>query len=184
MSAMVLSMALVAVPFASATPSDRTPARSVGHHPHHEAPFSSPDALGLSLLLKIQSLKLVPVEAAPAHAYATTAAPASDPVPSTTEPPRVGSATAWGCGAALQYLEAYAAPGFEFQCPGYAEGHQAMTCVDVTGVCSGEKLIAISDPCPAAYMNEAHNSWVLSNQTFGTPLPAHTSDDIDPYGYC
>jgi len=154
-------------------------------------------ALGLTLLLEHRSLKLVPATTTPSPPPAATVAadaasspapppatPATTSVSSTSGSPPAGTATAWGCGPALQYLEAYAAPGFVFQCPGYAQGHQAMTCVDVAGVCAGEELVAISDPCPAAYMNEAHNSWVLSHEAFGTPLPDGTSDDIDPYGYC
>jgi hypothetical protein len=83
--------------------------------------------------------------------------------------------TGFGCSYALAYLSKHAAPGFIFQCPGYAEGHQAMTCVNVAGVCAGTKLIAISVPCAAAYMNEASNSWVLSGLSHAP---------IDPYGYC
>ena len=41
--------------------------------------------------------------------------------------PLAGEATAWGCAAAIAYLSAYAAPGFSFQCPGDAGGHQAAT---------------------------------------------------------
>lgn len=54
-------------------------------------------------------------------------------------------------------------------------GHQAMTCVNVPGVCPGERLIVISVPCRAAYMNEASNSWVLLGLSRAP---------IDPYGYC
>jgi hypothetical protein len=50
-----------------------------------------------------------------------------------------------------------------------------MTCVNVAGVCAGGKVIAINDPCPAAYMNEASNSWVLTGQSRAP---------IDPYGSC
>jgi hypothetical protein len=50
-----------------------------------------------------------------------------------------------------------------------------MTCIDEPGVCPNERLIAIADPCPAAYMNEASNSWVL---TGASDAP------IDPYGAC
>jgi hypothetical protein len=50
-----------------------------------------------------------------------------------------------------------------------------MTCVDYAGVCPGSKVIAIADPCPAAYMNEASNSWVLTKQS---------TRPIDPYGSC
>jgi hypothetical protein len=81
----------------------------------------------------------------------------------------------YGCAAALAYLQAHAAPGFAFECPGWADGHQAMTCINVAGVCSGTKVIAISIPCPAAYMNEASNSWVILGES-NAPL--------DPYGFC
>ena len=81
----------------------------------------------------------------------------------------------YGCGPALAYLQVYAAPGFVFECPGYALGHEAMTCINIAGVCPGEKLIAIADPCQAAYMNEASNSWVLQGLRQGP---------IDPYGAC
>jgi hypothetical protein len=81
----------------------------------------------------------------------------------------------FGCGAALAYLGAHAAPGFRFECPGYALGHQAMTCIDVAGVCPGSHLIVIDVPCSAAYMNEASNSWVLEGLR---------QAPIDPYGYC
>jgi hypothetical protein len=50
-----------------------------------------------------------------------------------------------------------------------------MTCINIAGVCPGQHIIAIADPCAAAYMNEAHNSWVLAGK-----LPG----EIDPYGYC
>ena len=56
-------------------------------------------------------------------------APAAPPAPAVPAVPAVGQATAWGCSAALAYLQAYAAPGFALDCPGYAEGHEAMTCL-------------------------------------------------------
>ena len=90
--------------------------------------------------------------------------------------PRVASAsTTYGCGPALAWLSTHSAPGFRFECPGYSLGHQAMTCVDVAGVCPGIRLITISVPCAAAYMNEASNSWVLTGQS---------NAPIDPYGHC
>ena len=95
--------------------------------------------------------------------------------PATAAVPPVGQATAWGCTAALAYLEAYAAPGFTFQCPGYAEGHAAMTCIAVELSCPGTAVIAITDLCPQAYMNEASNSWVLTGKS---------DAPIDPYGAC
>jgi hypothetical protein len=36
-------------------------------------------------------------------------------------------------------------------------------------------VIAIADACPAAYMNEASNSWVLTGRSRAP---------IDPFGWC
>ncbi|HXW34384.1 MAG TPA: hypothetical protein VEJ87_07375, partial [Acidimicrobiales bacterium] len=100
-----------------------------------------------------------------------TSAPSPPPGP----PPR-GKANAYGCQAAINYLSAYAAPGFTFECPGYADGHQAMTCINDPPSCAGgQTVIAIAVPCAAAYMNEASNSWVLTDRL---------NSPIDPYGYC
>jgi hypothetical protein len=104
-----------------------------------------------------------PPAAATLHALAAT--------PGSVAPPP----SQFGCGAALAYLAAHAAPGFRFECPGYSLGHQAMTCINVAGVCSDEKLIVITIPCRAAYMNEASNSWSMQGLS---------SAPIDPYGYC
>jgi hypothetical protein len=101
--------------------------------------------------------------------------PPPPPPPTPAALPGRGTATAYGCAAALAYLAAYSAPGFTFQCPGSALGHQAMTCIDEPGVCDNENLIVIADPCAAAYMNEASNSWVLTGAS---------DDPIDPYGAC
>jgi hypothetical protein len=79
-----------------------------------------------------------------------------------------------GCAAAFSWLSSHSAPGYKFVCPGYAEGHQAMTCIN-TAACPGVRVIVIAIPCPAAYMNEAHNSWIISGLAVGK---------IDPYGYC
>ncbi len=51
-------------------------------------------------------------------------------------------------------------------------GHQAMTCVDQPNVCPDTAEIVIADPCPAAYKNEAWNSWHMETGPF------------DPYGWC
>ena len=48
-----------------------------------------------------------------------------------------------------------------------------MTCMNQPGVCPGTAVIAIADPCPQAYMNEASNSYVILGLA-DTP--------IDPYG--
>lgn len=115
----------------------------------------------------------------------TTTVPRTVPRASTTVPTvpaRRGTVSAasqappagWGCSAALSWLSTHSAPGYQFVCPGYAAGHQAMTC-DQTAACPGAKVIVIAIPCPAAYMNEAHNSWIISGLASG---------QIDPYGYC
>jgi hypothetical protein len=118
------------------------------------------------------------VHAAPAPVAAPSPVHSSAPVQSSAPEQQTASAgatpTTYGCGPALAYLAAHAAPGFTFQCPGNSWGHQAMTCVNHAPQCGGQKLIAIAVPCAAAYMNEAHNSWVLTGQAAG----------IDPYGYC
>jgi hypothetical protein len=119
----------------------------------------------------------VPVPAAtpaPTPAPVATVAAAQAPIDPGAVPP-VGRATAWGCAAALAYLQTYAAKGFALQCPGYAEGREAMTCMNQPGACPGASVIAIADPCPQAYMNEASNSYVITGVA-GTP--------IDPFGPC
>jgi hypothetical protein len=108
----------------------------------------------------------------------TTTLPAVSFVQSTAadELPPPGEATAYGCAAAAQYIAAYAAPGFWLACPAFSRGHQASTvCESTTSACSVLRIITITDPCAAAYMNEASNSWVLMGLS-DAPL--------DPYGMC
>jgi hypothetical protein len=50
-----------------------------------------------------------------------------------------------------------------------------MTCDNDATMCPGQKIIVITVPCAAAYMNEASNSWVLAGQS---------NAPIDPFGYC
>lgn len=130
-----------------------------------------------------------PTTTAPAPPTTTTTAPPPPPpVPPTTAPPpppasAPASAPGYGCGPALGYLQSHEAPGFTASCPGPNDGHQATTTAyysngQVTGT------IGIEVPCPAAYMNEAHNSWVLRYRYLGTPIPDGLGDVIDPYGYC
>ena len=108
-----------------------------------------------------------------------TTPPTTAPAPTAPQAPALDAAAAvssgYGCAAALAYLRAHAAPGFALECPGWADGHQAMSCDNVAGICPGAKVIAISTPCPAAYMNEASNSWVLLGESHNA---------LDPYGYC
>jgi hypothetical protein len=106
----------------------------------------------------------------------STTAPASAPAPQSTS--ATAEPSGYGCAAALAYLQANANPEFTLECPGYADGQAGMTCVNIAGLCAGGHLIAIADPCPAAYMNEAYNSnsWSDSLGEFTRP--------IDPYGAC
>lgn len=132
-----------------------------------------------------------PTTTAPAPTTTTTTPPPPPPPPpvptTTTPPPPPASAPAtspgYGCGPALAYLASHEAPGFSASCPGPNDGHQATTTAyysngQVTGT------IGIEVPCPAAYMNEAHNSWVLRSRYLGTPIPDGLGNVIDPYGYC
>lgn len=117
----------------------------------------------------------------------TTAVPVALP-PTTVETPAPVTkasppAAPTGCAAALQYLSANAAPGFLLTCPGNAEGHQGLTCIGTAPCAPDQHMIVIADPCPAAYMNEAHNSWVLLHDTSGTAIPGG-STAIDPFGHC
>jgi hypothetical protein len=119
---------------------------------------------------------------APAPTVTTTTPPPPPPDPAPAAAPSVpavvparGEASVWGCAAAVAYLSAYSYPGFTFECPGNALGREGMTCLNEAGVCPGEAIIAIADACPAAYMNEASNSWVLEGQS---------TAPIDPYGTC
>jgi hypothetical protein len=117
----------------------------------------------------------VPTVPAPTPPVATTTVPPAAPTESTAAPD--AGPSGYGCPAALAYLAANANSEFSFQCPGYTDGHEAMTCIN-NASCPGEHLIAIADPCPAAYMNEAYNSnsWSDSLGEFTRP--------IDPYGAC
>lgn len=117
---------------------------------------------------------------APAATTPTTTLPPLSPAPVATIPPAgatqpPGQASVWGCSAAIAYLSAYAYPGFTFECPGDAMGRDGMTCLNEPGICPGQAVIAIADACPATYMNEASNSWVLEGRS---------TAPIDPYGTC
>ena len=111
----------------------------------------------------------------PVAAPTTTTAP-QPPQPSPAPPSADPNPD--GCGPALAYLASHGNPEFTFVCPGYADGREAMTCVNVAGLCAGQHLVVINDPCAAAYMNEAYNSqsWSDSLGQFTRP--------IDPFGAC
>ena len=133
------------------------------------------------------STTTTPTTTPPAVLASTPVAPAPPPAPPVV--PAYGQATAWGCSAALAYLQTYAAPGFALDCPGYAEGHEAMTCLHGTpqypDACPSGPTIAISDACPQAYMNESANSWLMTGQLATEQQKFGASyDSIDPFGAC
>jgi hypothetical protein len=174
------------LPVHAAAQPESAPAPVPQHQTAKSPGSGTPDTTVATTTTTSTTLPAAPPPAAPtttvptAPPAAPAAAPVDIPAPPTPSPAAPvlaarGAATVYGCTAALAYLAAYSAPGFTFQCPGGALGHQAMTCIDEPGVCDNEHLIAIADPCPAAYMNEASNSWVLTGAA-DTP--------IDPYGAC
>jgi hypothetical protein len=152
---------------------DSTPDPQLGASIGSVVSFSRLIAEGLAKPAPKPKPKSEPKPKVEVHEAARMHVARSQPSDATT--PASSEPTGYGCGDALAYLRLHAAPGFNFECPGYADGHQAMTCIDISGLCPGTKLIAISTPCAAAYMNEASNSWVLTGQS---------DAPIDPYGYC
>lgn len=162
----------------------RTAARSSSHartvRIATEAPYRpSPGGEHRTVEVAPETTTTSPPATTPSTSSTTSPSATDPPTPPTTRAaaatPAAATITGYGCGAALAWLSTHAAPGFTFLCPGDAHGHQAMTCVNVAGYCPGERIIAIADPCPAAYMNEAHNSWVLTGMASGS---------LDPYGSC
>jgi hypothetical protein len=112
----------------------------------------------------------------PTTTTTTTARPAPPPPVLVAAPARVPlarPAVSTTCADALAYLAAHQAPGFSDVCAdGTALGHLGVTCVNLAGMCEGQRIIRIACPAPYVYMNEAHNSWVLIGARTG----------IDPYG--
>ncbi len=136
---------------------------------------------------------LLPVTVPSALPPATEVTPHVPPVPpapapaATAAPPRpvVAAETSLvdPCPAAIAAVEArglYPAPGFSVTCPGYALGHEGMTCLNVPGVCAGAREIVIHYPEAFVVANEFENSRILS----GMPARCHTIDcGSIAYGY-
>ena len=55
----------------------------------------------------------------------------------------------------------YPAPGFTVTCPGFALGHEGMTCYHVTGICPGAKEIVVADVQAFVVANEFENSRIF-----------------------
>ncbi|HLI52776.1 MAG TPA: hypothetical protein VKU88_00480 [Acidimicrobiales bacterium] len=153
-------------------------------------PAAALPAIGTGRVLPASALRalLGSTPALPARSALTRTAPPSRPAasapsamtgggpPPAPTPSGNGGAPGYGCAAAIEWLTYHAAPGFSFVCPGNGLGGQAFTCQNVPGVCpNNERLIVIADPCPAAYKNEAWNSWVVEGLVDGP---------YDPFGWC
>jgi hypothetical protein len=175
----LICLVYVAVVIACAAPVSMwllTPASAAGTTPF---PATASRTAAVAVSTSTPSTTAAPkTTVAPARAGGMPAG-AVTPLATTVRPP----APASGCPAALAYVSTHAAPGFQTVCPGYAEGAQALTCFDHAPCAPNQRMIVIADPCPAAYMNEAHNSWVLLHNALGTAIPGGSSA-IDPYGYC
>ena len=79
--------------------------------------------------LPTEAIPVAPLAAMPAQVEHTAPAPVPPAAPPAE--PSSGSnstPTGYGCAAAIAYLHAHAEPSYTIACPGYADGHQAMTC--------------------------------------------------------
>ncbi len=163
-AASVFAIASSSTPSAGAQATNAASARTVA-----SAPTAKPTAEpATEVATKAAAAKDVPVEKYP------NPSPAASPTAAAKTP-----ALAYGCAAALAYLHAHAEPHFIIECPAAAYNSsggpaQAMTCVSHPPQCPANTgVIAISDPCPTAYMNEAANSWIALGLRPGA---------MDPYG--
>jgi hypothetical protein len=89
-----------------------------------------------------------------------------------TETQGQGAAPSISCAAAIASVTARGlnpAPGFVVVCPGYALGHEGMTCVNYAGICPGFDEIVINDPVPYVVANEFENSRILTGATARCP---------------
>jgi hypothetical protein len=145
-----------------------------GGSPH--APLTA-NAAGSPLPVTVPST-LPPAADVTPHAPPMPLAAAPAPA-ATAAPPRpvVAAETSLvdPCPAAIAAVEArglYPAPRFSVTCPGYALGHEGMTCLNVPGVCPGGREIVIHYPEAFVVANEFENSRILS----GMPARCHTID--------
>jgi hypothetical protein len=143
-----------------------------------------------------------PATASPAAAIASPAAAIASPAtasPATTSPAAARAARAVAtparpaavsptapaspCASAIAAVEGrglFPAAGFVVVCPGFALGHEGMTCMNVAGVCPGGREIVIHDPVPFVVANEFENSRIFS----GSPARCHAIDcGGSAYGY-
>ena len=87
------------------------------------------------------------------------------------------------CAATIADVESrglYPAPGFTVTCPGFALGHEGMTCYHVTGICPGAKEIVVADVQAFVVANEFENSRIF----MGLPVRCRVLDcGHAAYGY-
>jgi hypothetical protein len=87
------------------------------------------------------------------------------------------------CAATIADVESrglYPAPGFTVTCPGFALGHEGMTCYNVTGICPGVKEIVIANVQAFVVANEFENSRIF----MGLPVRCRALDcGHAAYGY-
>jgi hypothetical protein len=87
------------------------------------------------------------------------------------------------CAATIAGVESrglYPAPGFTVTCPGFALGHEGMTCYHVPGICPGVKEIVIADVEAFVVANEFENSRIF----MGLPVRCRALDcGHAAYGY-
>jgi hypothetical protein len=171
----------------AATTNGSAPVDATSQHPAVFAPTTttSPPSTAPTAPPATTTAPTAPPATAPTpppttSASATTTTPAATPTtapaapaPSTTTAP---VDTGYGCADAVAYLKAHADPAYQIICPADSgPGSEAFTCSNLPGSCVGFQEVIITDPCPAAYMNEASNTWVIDGKS---------DAPIDPYGSC
>ena len=165
----VAASVLLACSSTSEAPTRKPAAKAAVSSSGTAAPLVKADPVRTTAPVTDAAVEKFPSLARPTTSTGTTSAGASAKTPT----------HAYGCAAALAYLHAHAEPHFTMLCPAPAYNAQggpaqAMTCVNHPPQCAANTgVIAISDPCPTAYMNEAANSWIALHLRPGT---------WDPYG--
>ncbi len=143
-----------------------------GHAGHRGS--ARPGAVPVSVLgARVSRVPDAGPTAGPSTTTTTTTTPVVPAVVASVPGPVPAAAYTTTCADALAYLASHQAPGFVDSCgDGVAQGHLGYTCADTPGRCAGARFVRIACPAPFVFMNEAHNTWVVTGQRSG----------IDPYG--
>jgi hypothetical protein len=163
-----------------AATSDSAPVNAVSHYRAAGAPTTTTTGPPSTVPTSPPITTTAPTSPPPAPVSATTTTPAATvtTVPATSAPTTTTAPvdTGYGCADAIAYLRAHADPAYQIICPADSgPGSEAFTCSNLPGYCVGFQEVIITDPCPAAYMNEASNTWVIDGKS---------DAPIDPYGSC